>query len=116
MFDYLQPKDGPVVDGLEDEEIVYAKDQPEYIPLRTLKSSARSGAVISRWSPTEEQRKAIADGADIFLEMWTFHQPLQPIRMSISDGKLDPDWVRVCLLGRTIKSAEPKVLELKRSE
>lgn len=98
MFDYLKPKDGPVVDGLEAKETVYAKDQPEYIPLRTLRSSGPMGAVISRWTLTPEQRKAVADGADIFLELSTFRNPLQPIRMAISDGNLDPDWVRVCLL------------------
>jgi hypothetical protein len=48
MLDYLQPHNGPVVDGLEQQEVVYAKDQPEYNPLRTLKSSGRMGAVISR--------------------------------------------------------------------
>lgn len=98
MFDYLNPRNGPVVDGLEQQEIVYAANQPEYIPLRTLKSNGPMGAVISRWALTPEQRKAIAEGADIFLELSTFHGPLQPIRMAVSDGKLDADWVRVCLL------------------
>jgi hypothetical protein len=98
MFDYLSPKDGPVIDGLESKEVVYAKDQPEYIPLRTLKSDGPMGAVISRWTLTQEQRIAVVNGADIFLELSTFGNPLQPIRMAISDGKVDPNWVRVCLL------------------
>jgi hypothetical protein len=106
MFDYLSPKNGPVIDGLEAQEVVYAKDQPEYIPLRTLKSNGSMGAVISRWSLTPEQRKAVADGADIFLELSTFGNPLQPIRMAISDGKLDPDWVRVCLLEQPASAVE----------
>lgn len=98
MFDYLKPRNGPVVDGMEKQETVYAEHQPAYIPLRTLVSNGRMGAVISRWTLTTEQRKAISDGADIFLELSTFHEPLQPIRMAISDGNLDNDWVRVCLL------------------
>lgn len=89
MFDYLSPKNGPVIEGLESKEVVYARDQPEYIPLRTLKSDGPMGAVISRWTLTSEQRKAVADGADIFLELSTFHHPLQPIRMAISDGRVD---------------------------
>ena len=89
MFEYLSPRNGPVIDGLESKEVVYAKDQPEYIPLRTLKSDGSMGAVISRWTLTPEQRKAVADGADIFLELSTFHNPLQPIRMAISDGNVD---------------------------
>ena len=102
MFSYLNPRNGPVVDGLETQETVYAKDQPEYIPLRTLKADGSMGAVISRWSLTPEQRKAIADGADIFLELSTFHGPLQPTRMAISDasGSAFADWFKVCLLNQ----------------
>lgn len=106
MFDYLQPRNGPVVDGMEAQEVVYAKDQPQYIPLRALVSDGPMGAVISRWTLTADQRKAVAEGADIFLESNTFHQPLQPIRMAISDGKLDNDWIRVCLLGQKAVSQE----------
>lgn len=104
MLDYLQPKNGPVFPGLEWREIVYAKDQPQYIPLRTLVSDGPERKVISRWTLTEEQRKAILDGADIFLELSTYSQPLQPIRMIVCDGKtndscpMSTDWVEVCLL------------------
>jgi hypothetical protein len=102
MWDYLKPKDGPVVEGLEQREIVYAKNQPEYIPLRTLVSAGADRKVISRWSLTPEQRKAVADGADIYLTLLTFQNPLQPILMTVSDGKLDPDWVRVSLLDESL--------------
>jgi hypothetical protein len=112
MFDYLQPRNGPVVDGLEAQEVVYAKDQPEYVPLRTLKSSGRMGAVITRWTLTPEQRKAVAEGADIYLELSTFHQPLQPIRMAVSDGKLDPRWVKMCLLNQRLTPDEIETLDI----
>jgi hypothetical protein len=98
MYDYLQPHDGPVVDGLENFEIVYAKNQPEYIPLRTLRSKGIQKRVISRWTLTDKQRKAIAEGADLYLTMLTFGAPLQPIQIAVSDGKLDNGWVKVCLL------------------
>lgn len=104
MFEYLKPKDGPVFDGLEAQEVVYAADQPQYIPLRTLVSAGSERKVISRWTLTPEQRAAIAAGADIFLELWTFGGPLHPIRMMVSDDKtqagepLNRDWVRACLL------------------
>ena len=101
MYVFMHPRNGAVVDGMEDEEVVYAKDQPEYLPLRTLKS--QSGVVLSRWTLTEEQRQAIANGADVFLELHTFNKPLQPIRMAVSDGKLDNDWVRVCIFDEPAK-------------
>jgi hypothetical protein len=68
-------------------EVVYAKDQPEYQPLPVLKN--RDGVLLSRWSLTEQERAAIAAGADIFLMNWTFHQPLQPVRMEV--GECDRD-------------------------
>ena len=82
MFDYLSASIGPVVEGLEDYEKIYALDQPQYIPLRTLPGENGLSA-ISRWALTPEQRKAIADGADILLEVTHFGGPLAPVRMMI---------------------------------
>jgi hypothetical protein len=107
MFEYLKPSDGAVVEGLEAQETVYAADQPQYIPVRTLRANGKMGAVISRWTLTDEQRRAIAEGADIFLELSTFYQPLQPIRMAISDTSGDKfaDWFKVCLLHQSLVPA-----------
>jgi hypothetical protein len=85
-MDYLMPRNGPVIDGLEDHEVVFAKDQPEYIPLRVLVMKRPGNPVLSRWTLTDEQRKTVAEGADVFLELMTFGQPLQPIRIAIGDG------------------------------
>lgn len=98
MFSFASIKDGPVIEGMEAEEVVYAKDQPQYLPLRSLVSSGPKGRVISRWTFTPEQRKQIAEGADVLLEVSTGHRPLQPLRVMVSDGQLDPRWVKACLL------------------
>lgn len=90
---YLSPADKPVVAGLESHEIVYAKNQPEYLPLRTLRSNDVYRVVLSRWSLTAEQRDAILNGADVFLELSTYGQPLQPIRMYVAD-QLDTEQMR----------------------
>jgi hypothetical protein len=82
---YLSPADGPVVEGLEAHEVVYAANQAQYNPLRTLRSNTEGCRVLSRWSPTPEQREALAEGADIFLELLTFGFPLQPILMSVGE-------------------------------
>jgi hypothetical protein len=86
MFEYLQPRDGPVIDGLERFEIVMAKHQPQYNPLRCLPGNTHHGERLSRWTLTSEQRQAVAAGADVFLELVTFEQPMQPIRVAVSDG------------------------------
>ena len=87
MNPYLQPADKSVIDGLESMEIVYAKDQPEYKPLRTLK--APDGRVFSRWSLTDEQRVEVAAGADIFVQVLTFNEPLQPLSLLVAH-EIDP--------------------------
>lgn len=70
-----------------DLEVVYAKDQPEYNPLPTLRNA--SGVVMSRWKLTDEEREAISAGADILLSVWTFNQKLQPLRMEIASCDRD---------------------------
>jgi hypothetical protein len=93
MFEYLQPRDGPVIDGLEQYELVMAKGQPQYNPLRCLVGNTEHGERLSRWTLSPEQREAIAAGADIFLELATFNMPMQPIRMAVSDAP-NPDFFR----------------------
>jgi hypothetical protein len=88
MFDYLSASIGPVVEGLEDFEKIYALEQAEYIPLRTLPGEDGQSA-ITRWGLSDAQRKAIAEGADIFLEVIHFRGPLAPVRMAI--GKQEND-------------------------
>ena len=82
MFDYLTLHDGPVVDGLEQHETVFAKNQPQYLPMRTLPGENGNSA-ISRFHLTDEQRKAVAEGADIYLEILHYKGPLAPSRLMI---------------------------------
>lgn len=97
MFDYLTPHDGPVVDGLEQFETVYAKDQPQYRPLRCLPGENGNSA-ISRFHFTDAQRKAIAEGADIYLEILHYKGPLAPSRLMVmsepetGNGHFAPWW------------------------
>lgn len=88
MFDFLKPHDGPVIPGLERFERIYAKDQPQYRALRTLPGRLGKSA-ISRFSFTEEQRKAIAEGADIYLELLHFGGPLAPSSIMIMSEPAD---------------------------
>lgn len=90
MFDYLDPHNGPVVVGLEEFETTYAKDQPQYRPLRTL--PGRNGdSAISRFHLTDAQRKAVADGADIYLELLHFRCPLAPSLLMVMSEPADTD-------------------------
>jgi hypothetical protein len=94
FFEYLNPANKPVIPGLEQFEVVYAKEQPEYIPLRTLRSRTDEGKVMSRWDLTAEQRQAIYRGADVYLTLLTFQGPLQPITLAVATD-INPDYVRL---------------------
>ena len=93
MFDTIAPHDGPVVIGLERFEKVYAKNQPQYLPLRTL--PGRNGdSAIARFHLTDSQRKAIAEGADIYLELLHFRGPLAPSLLMVMSEPADTDSFR----------------------
>jgi hypothetical protein len=81
-FDYLTPSIGPVVDQLENHEKIYALEQAEYQPLRTLPGENGRSAIY-RCELTAEQRQMIADGADVLVEILHFGGPLAPSRVML---------------------------------
>lgn len=83
----------PVFSGVD--EVVYAADQTEYNPLPSVKYHTNpNGPVTSRWRPTEAERLAIADGSDLYLTLYTFHQPLQPILLQVFAKGYEEDTLR----------------------
>ena len=72
------------IPGHERDEIVIARDQPEYIPLPALHIViGNSFGLLTRWRPSDEERAALASGADVWLEMLTGGEPMQPVRLSV---------------------------------
>jgi hypothetical protein len=84
MPEQIRPADRPIVDGLDHLEVVYAKNQPEYLPLRTLCSGSPDRRVTSRWTLTPDQREAVAEGADIFLTLLTYGGSVHPVMMAVA--------------------------------
>jgi len=80
----------PVMAGSVDIEVIIGKDQPEYIPLPALYLDTPSCPMISRWRLTDEERQAVAAGADIVLQQLTFRRPFQPINVQIVMPDDDP--------------------------
>jgi hypothetical protein len=72
----------PVIPGVDPaRELVYAKDQPQYLPLPTHKTP--DGRVLSRWELSEEEVQQIVHTRSIYLTLLTFDQPLQPIILGV---------------------------------
>ena len=78
------------IPGHEANEIVVAREQDQYVPLPALPITLEVGfapieivkGLLTRWRPTDEERAALANGADIWLETMTFGEPMQPVRIS----------------------------------
>ena len=64
---------------------IYAKDQPEYIPLPVHKRLGdETGQVTSCWQFTWKERLRILFGAKLYWRQLTFNNPLQPVRPSLN--------------------------------
>lgn len=60
------------------QNVIYAKDQPEYLRLPALRLP--DGEVYTCWSISPEEMKTIQENGCIYFKQLTFNQPLQPIR------------------------------------
>ena len=80
----------PIDPGAEYGELrVYGAGQPEYAPLvaRTLNGHA----ILTKWHLSEDERRAILDGADLLLHVLTFGHAAQPVSLWI-EGTPDDPW------------------------
>ncbi len=62
--------------------VVFAKDQPEYIPLPAAVTA--DGCVMTEWEPTALELDALLTGGRLRIWLWTFGQPLQPIAVEVT--------------------------------
>lgn len=72
-----------------EQNCVYAKDQPEYTPLPVFKNE--EGDVISCWELSDDEIKQIVESKKLWISVKTFNKPLQPIFCTvIKDDILEP--------------------------
>lgn len=62
--------------------IIYAKDQGEYLPLPANKDS--DGIVTSCWGMSWRERMRVALIGRVWVQTMTFNAPLQPIKVSVN--------------------------------
>lgn len=74
--------------------VIFAKDQPEYIPLPALVYP--DGKILTEWAPSDAERESIARGENVRLWIWLFpticptcqhrEEPrLQPVVLDVTD-------------------------------
>jgi hypothetical protein len=76
----------PVSPNTGADEIQLAKDQPEYFELPAAvyhNSALNSPEIVTRWTLTDAERLAIAEGADIFVSQTTFGELFRPINVQV---------------------------------
>lgn len=77
--------------GHEQDEVTLARGQRFYNEIPALQLLFDGGpdfgsnvaGILTRWRPSDEERAALAAGADIWIETMTFGDPLQPLRISV---------------------------------
>lgn len=74
----------PVMPGSEPREILLGANQPEYVPLPAVYLDVASRPMLTRWRFTDEERAAIAAGADIVLTQLTFGIPFSPVHLQVT--------------------------------
>lgn len=57
--------------------VVFAKDQPEYIPLPAAVSP--DGVVLTEWELSASDLATLLNGGRVRLWVYTFNKPLQPV-------------------------------------
>jgi hypothetical protein len=94
----MQPVDQQVLADLTDtwddetrkrvRVVVFAKDQPQYLPLPAL--VFEDGKILTEWTLTEEERQRLIRGEALRLWVWTFNQPLQPVMLEVTSEEPCP--------------------------
>lgn len=62
----------------KEQNVVYAKDQPEYLPLPAHKVDSPQGEVISCWKLSFTERIRILFSGILWVSLLSFNKPLTP--------------------------------------
>lgn len=69
-----------------EQNIIFAKDQPEYLPLPALR--LENGDVITCWHLSDEEIEKIKESKTLYLSVKTFNQPLQPVFLTVDKSEI----------------------------
>ncbi len=64
--------------------VIFAKNQPGYLPLPALKLNDAEGRVISCWRMNWKERLKVLLTGRVWLSLMSFNKPLTPSYMSVN--------------------------------
>jgi len=71
-----------------EQNAVFAKDQPEYLPLPAHKFKDSQGRIAFCWKLNWRERLAVLWRGVIWQEVLTFYKPIQPQRLQIDKPEM----------------------------
>ena len=71
-----------------EQNVVYAKDQPEYKPLPAHRIGGADGRIICCWRLTWPERLKLLVTGRIWHHILTFYQPLQPQLLEVDKPEM----------------------------
>ena len=67
----------------KDQNVVFAKDQPQYQPLPALRLDTPEGEVISCWKMSIKERLKVLFTGRVWVSLMSFNKPLTPSYISV---------------------------------
>ena len=67
----------------KEQNVLYGKDQPEYLPLPAYRCNDEQGRIVFCWSFSLKERLLVLFTGKLWHEVLTFDHPLQPQRVSV---------------------------------
>ena len=80
-MEIVDPRVNPALVPEGSRASVYGTEQPEYHDLPAI--HLPSGDVITRWAPTDDERRRLFEGEDLYLTIKTHNNPLQPVMLTV---------------------------------
>ena len=68
----------------KEQNIVFAKDQPPYLPLPAYQDDEQGGRVFHCWQLSFIERVKVLFTGKLWINVLNFHKPLQPIKPMIN--------------------------------
>lgn len=93
--------------AFEEANVIYAKDQEQYGDLPSFKYPDETGTVVSCWKLSFWERVKLLFTGKLWLTLMTFHNPLQPIYMTVDKEEvIDTETSRMIIEQKNIDRIE----------